>query len=348
MADAERWRGLPTVAGFAARQALVALERAGAPVEAVASEAGLKRSDLEDAHIRLSALAQARFVELAAEALDDDVFGLHLAEGANPRQLGLLYYASASARTLEDSVALFLRYHRIANESVRFIYRRDAETATIETSYVGFPRRKARQVTEFQFAAAVKGFREITGRNFKLVSVSHSHPRNSGLRQFERYYGCPVEFAAPVDQLTVARENLALPALSQDKHLLETLRPFCEQAAKARATATGSLRETVENEIQRLLPHGEADAATVARGLAMSARTLSRRLQQEGASFADIVDRLRQSLARQYLAEPGFSLAHIAWLLGYEGVTSFHHAHKRWTGRSPAAVRREGAGSTAG
>jgi AraC-like DNA-binding protein len=34
-------------------------------------------------------------------------------------------------------------------------------------------------------------------------------------------------------------------------------------------------------------------------------------------------------------------VSQIAWLLGYEGSTSFSHAFVRWTGRSPSAVRKE-------
>jgi hypothetical protein len=45
--------------------------------------------------------------------------------------------------------------------------------------------------------------------------------------------------------------------------------------------------------------------------------------------------------ARVYLKEPGFASAHIAWLLGYEGPTSFNHAFRRWTGHSPSAARRD-------
>ena len=32
---------------------------------------------------------------------------------------------------------------------------------------------------------------------------------------------------------------------------------------------------------------------------------------------------MRHSLALQYLKEPGFASAQIAWLLGYEGQTQF-------------------------
>jgi AraC-like DNA-binding protein len=97
----------------------------------------------------------------------------------------------------------------------------------------------------------------------------------------------------------------------------------------------------VENEVQRLLPHGKAQREEVAKAVRMSTRTLSRRLAGEGTGFEEILDELRRSLAHQYIKEPGLSLSQISWLLGYEGATSFNHAFKRWTGRSPSEVRAE-------
>ena len=74
-------------------------------------------------------------------------------------------------------------------------------------------------------------------------------------------------------------------------------------------------------------------------GYALSVRTLSRRLADEGTTYAEVVDQLRRSLALQYMKDPGMSLSQMAWLLGYEGSTSFNHAFRRWTGRSPSAAR---------
>jgi AraC-like DNA-binding protein len=76
----------------------------------------------------------------------------------------------------------------------------------------------------------------------------------------------------------------------------------------------------------------------VAKALALSLRTLARRLADEGTTYGEVVDQLRKSLATQYLNDPKMSLAQIAWLLGYEEPTSFN-AFKRWTGRSPSADR---------
>ena len=80
----------------------------------------------------------------------------------------------------------------------------------------------------------------------------------------------------------------------------------------------------------------------VGAALAISVRSLARRLAQEGTTYGDVVDELRKSLATQYLKDPEMSLGQIAWLLGYEGATSFNHAFKRWTGRSPSADRHGG------
>ena len=92
-----------------------------------------------------------------------------------------------------------------------------------------------------------------------------------------------------------------MPIFTGDPYLLETLQPFCDQAAKERNTAVGTLRSSVENELQKLLPHGNANRQTVASVLGMSERTLSRRLADEGASYEELVDQLRRSLALQYI-----------------------------------------------
>jgi hypothetical protein len=61
----------------------------------------------------------------------------------------------------------------------------------------------------------------------------------------------------------------------------------------------------------------------------------------EDTNFDHVVDRLRRSLALQYVKERHISLPQIAWLLGYEGPTSFNYAIARWTARSASEVRNE-------
>jgi AraC-like DNA-binding protein len=211
----------------------------------------------------------------------------------------------------------------------------------IEFIFVGVSRHRARQNAEFGMAATIKALREISGRNIHPTHVSFAHTVNSNRRELERFFGCPVEFGASVDQIALSNETLALALVTEDQHLLEALQPICDEAAKERSTATGTLRASVENEVQRLLHHGKAQRETVAKKLAMSSRTLARRLADENTTYEEVVDQLRRSLALQYVKEPSLSLSQVAWLLGYEGSNSLNHAFLRWAGRSPSAARNE-------
>jgi AraC-like DNA-binding protein len=332
---------LPSATGFAARQAIAALRKQDTPIASLLRRVGLSEHDFASRQHRISAAAQGKLLEHAAEAMNDSALGLHLAQQSNPREVGLLFYVASAAETIGEALALYARYCRIVNEAVRPKGTRSPEGVRVQLHFIGLSSHLARQNVEFMIAASIKGLREMAGRDFRPTEVSFVHPRNSDLREFERFFGCPVEFGAPMDQLSFSNETLALPLVTEDRYLLETLQPICDEAAKERNTPKGTLRASVENEVQKLLPHGKAKRQTVAKALGMSERTLSRKLTEERTAYDEIVDQLRRSLALQYIKDRGISLSQIAWLLGYEGSTSFNHAFVRWTGHSPAMSRKE-------
>ena len=85
MGEGTSQRGLPTTTGFAAREAMAMLRKHNvttAPLllRAGLSEHGLARAADEGNGLpqRVSAIGQCKFLEYAAEAMDDSAFGLHL------------------------------------------------------------------------------------------------------------------------------------------------------------------------------------------------------------------------------------------------------------------------------
>jgi AraC-like DNA-binding protein len=339
--DETRRELLPSATGFAARQAIAFLRKRNIPVAPLLARAGITEGDIDNRQARISALAQGKLLEYAADALGDSEFGLHLAEQANPREAGLLFYVASAAEHVEDALALATRYCRIGNEAVRLNVNRASEYMTVETKFVGLPRQFAWQNTEFVIAATIRALREMAGQEFQPIQVNFTLARHAELSEFERFFGCPVEFSARADQFSLSNETLGIPLITEDHHLLETLRPICEEAARERKTIRGTLRSLVESEVQKLLHHGKANRQRVAKALGLSERTLSEGLADENTSFDHVVDHLRHSLALQYVKERHISLAQIAWLLGYEGPTSFNFAFARWTGRSASEVRSE-------
>ena len=145
-----------------------------------------------------------------------------------------------------------------------------------------------------------------------------------------------MKFSAGADQFTLSSDILAFPEITEDHHLLEALQPICEEAAKERKDPLGArVRSLVENEVQKMLHHGKANRRRVAQELGLSERTVFRSFGSREHKFRHVVDRLRHSLALQYLKQRHLSLARIAWLLGYEGPSAkdFNSAFARWTGR---------------
>jgi AraC-like DNA-binding protein len=342
------WQGLPTAVGFAAKNAIDALRRRNVAIAPVLRASGISERDLAESdllHHRISAVGQSRLLDAAAEAAEDTAFGLHLAEQADPRNAGILFYVASAAENVGEALALLARYSRIANEAARLKLTATPEGLAVEIGFVGLPRPLGRQGAEFLMAVIVRVLRELAGRDIRPIRAAFAHARNAELREFTRFFGCPVEFGRAVegvasDLLEFSNAAIAAPLLTADPKLFKALEPFCDLAAKERRTASDTLRAAVEKEVEKLLPHGKAQRQTVARALGMSVRTFSRRLVVEETTYEEVVDQLRRSLALQYLKDPDMSLSQIAWLLGYEGSTSFNHAFKRWTGHSPSVVRK--------
>ena len=88
-----------------------------------------------------------------------------------------------------------------------------------------------------------------------------------------------------------------------------------------------------------ILASGECSMADVARRLAISTRTLQRRLREEETSFQQELSSLQAELAKHYLTQTPYSSAEISFLLGYREPSSFFRAFHIWTGKTPDVVR---------
>src|SRR5262249_19790801 len=86
-------------------------------------------------------------------------------------------------------------------------------------------------------------------------------------------------------------------------------------------------------------PH---DMPTVARALGLSARSLRRRLAEEGTSFREVVDAAMGTVAKRLVSEKDRPIEAAAYALGFSHPSAFHRAFKRWTGATPASTRASG------
>ena len=328
----------PTALGTMTRLACGRAEQEGIDVELLLRKAGLTQQQIDDNSTRLDTKSQIKFLDLAATALKDELLGFHLAQSCDLRLMGLLYYVLASSETLEEALRQGTRYSAIVNEGIAPKYR-DAGDVSIRLEYVGISRHSDRHQIESAMVTLVRTFRQLVNRRLPLIGVRLSHRRSGDTSELKNFFGCDVTFGADVDEMAFSKSIKQLPVVNADPYLNELLIKYCDQAIADRSTKRSSFGLSVENAVALLLPHGKAHANEIARKLGVSRRTLARRLASEGLTFAGIVQSLKSDLAKRHLTDQTLSVSEIAWLVGYQDVSAFTHAFKRWTGSSPRALR---------
>jgi AraC-like DNA-binding protein len=336
--ETKRFGALPSAIGVIARLAYARAKEAGADTDLLLKNAGITRAQIEDPAIRLNVRDQIRFLNLAADALQDDLLGYHLARSSELREMGLLYYVAASSDTLSHALQHAARYSAIVNEGVALQFGSNGE-AGITFRYIGVSRHLDRHQMEFFAATTVRISRQLTGQRVIPIRVGFTHHRDTASAEFAEFLGDNVGFGAAVDEVAFAPSTGDLPIIGADPYLNRLLVKYCEEALAQRPANLGSFRSAVENAIVPLLPHGQAEATEIARSLGVSQRTLARRLRLEDVTFSQVLDNLKSDLAQRYLADASLSISQIAWLLGYQEVSAFTHAFKRWTGMTPRDAR---------
>jgi AraC-like DNA-binding protein len=131
---------------------------------------------------------------------------------------------------------------------------------------------------------------------------------------------------------------LDLPLPQADELTAAMTEAQCREVLDRRTARVGIAGE-VRDALLRS-PADMPDVATVAARLALSERTLRRRLSAEGTTFRSLADEVRETLAEELLTTGSLSVEEVGRRLGYAEPASFTHAFTRWKGTSPRAFSR--------
>ncbi len=329
---------VPTASGAIARLAYQQAIRAGLDADALARKAGLTVQQLTDEKLRVAARDQVRLLNLASEALGDEFLGMRLAQQAELRSLGLLYYVLASSGTLSQAFARAARYSGITNESVRIEYRR-GRSDHVSLHCVGISRVSDRHQIEAIVALMVRLCRQLTGRELVPDRIRFMHAR-AQLPPDLKSSSDARSSSAPEPTRCSCRARRETPRSSAPTPIST---PCWNDIARKHSRGGGASRASggsaSKTRWRNCFRTAKATLPEVCRHLATTPRTLGRRLAAEDTTFADVLESLRHDLATRYLRDPQRSISEIAWLLGYRQTSSFDRAFRRWSGVNPGDAR---------
>jgi AraC-like DNA-binding protein len=170
------------------------------------------------------------------------------------------------------------------------------------------------------------------------VWLRRSLPQDRQL--FDQFFGVPVRFNAPDNGLLVNTSTLSEPLPGADASLMSTL----EWRANAQLESLPDLENILER-VKRAMLDGIADGDVrverIAKKLALSPRTLHRRLQAGGESFQSVLDAIRCDLAKRDLASGRYAVGEVSRRVGFTSVSAFSRAFKLWTDRTPLAFQQQ-------
>src|SRR5262249_33306887 len=146
--------------------------------------------------------------------------------------------------------------------------------------------------------------------------------------------------AQPFTGMVFDASLLASTQIHGDAELHATLVDRAEQRTSRPPASSVAYAERVRRHVMKSPAGGRHDMEAVARALGLSARSLGRRLSEEGVTFREVVDGALAALAKRLIADGSRPIEAAAYEMGFSHPSAFHRAFKRWTGATPASVRR--------
>jgi len=202
------------------------------------------------------------------------------------------------------------------------------------------------QRSEFSIALALRLAREATAAHLVPAEVLFAHTAPADATEHHEFFRSPIHFSSGVNGMVLSDADGARRIQAADaaragvirKRLDKALETLDEKGQPADASSSIAAR------VRRVLIDGmgqeKRSVQTIGREMGLSARTLSRRLVEEGTSFREIQDQVRHHLAVALLGDASVSISEVAFFLGYAEPAPFHRSFKRWTGTTPQAHRR--------
>lgn len=279
--------------------------------------------------------------EAAVALTGRDDLGLEFARRVRPGTFNVLGYALMTCRTLGEAIDVAPHFRRlvfdIGYSEMRFVTKEGEARLGWHVVSQALP--YCRSLAESLIASWTHFGRWMAGVDLPLKEVLFLHEAPSDVSPYETFFGCPVRFEAGENTLVFPGALLDMPLLQADESLHLAMREQA-RAALEKAFSQTDIGHRLRQALIPLMPKCEATLERAAAALAMSPRSLQRRLGDAGLGYQEVLDGVRKEMAAIYLRDPGLSMLDVALLLGYAEQSSFTRSFRAWYASPPSGWRR--------
>lgn len=188
---------------------------------------------------------------------------------------------------------------------------------------------------ELNFVSFYNMVYDLVGRDPEMmpIRIELSYPEPEWGPIYRRYFKCPVVFDRPQNRMIRKTHGIDYKLPLSNRLLAMTAEKALFQRIPTRAMKYLPLK------LRHILVRSYGAFPTLektASDLGMSSRTLRRKLAEDGTTYKQEVDVVRERFAREYFARGGDSISELSRLLGFATPSAFTKAFKRWVDLTPS------------
>lgn len=299
---------------------------------------GLRPGDLDDPVMMVTIDQEFILIRNLLRLLGDTPgLGVEVGRRFHFTSLGSVGFAVASCASMYQGFEVALRYMDLTFALTSFHLEEEGDEVRIVMVNEGIPPDLHRFALERAVGVLKTQATALFGRQELGKYLEFSFPQPADTRLYTELLGVEPVFGAPRTVIGLDAATMKQPVQPGSAVALHQAEEQCRQLLAERRARSG-LADRICERLGRL-GGNPPDMERMAAELCLSARTLRRRLQEEGTTYFALCDEVRRTFAERLLALPEQSVEAIAERLGYSEAAGFIHAFKRWTGMTPRAFR---------
>ena len=315
---------------------LIALRNVGVEVNRHLSSKTFEGVMCSEQHLLISDALNRLWLE-AIVRFGSERVGLAASEQLHPAQLfGLLFYRAQASMTLGDALRKISAYAETASPTETFSVVREDDCDVIGITIFGNKVSVPQARLEFGAMNLLNLCRAVASADIVPINLSFTFPKPENLSGLNEAFKCPILFGRHESSIRLRLEDTNRPLPSANP----TIATLIDRILKNYQPGT---REAITARVKRLLEvqleNGSITRNWVAQQMAMTERSMQRKLAADGTSYLEIRDSIRKDLAAQWRLNRKLAPSEIAYRLGFADTSSFYRAWRRWYGSTPSSDR---------
>ena len=308
--------------------------------ESIFQSCGLPASFDQEYLIPIPVSTVAKLFEVTAAHTRDQFVGLNMGKQFHYESSSIIILGMLAAPSVDVGIKLLCRYDRYIDTGIEAWLEAGVETAKFTANLVDPTHSRTNQLNEYLMSFIAQTLTMATRRQMPIREVWFRHSEGSNIEPLKKFFKAPLKYSQTDNRLFFDSTFLQEKFFTTNNLLYEMVTNTLKTYFFTKGDQSNFIA-AVCREIIRQTQEGAPGINEVASSLAMSSRTLQRRLDKEGYSFQMVKKLAREQRAKYYLRGTNMSLAEISFELGYSEASAFSRAFLGWTGMTPQFYRKK-------